>query len=285
MKLALFRKYFIDSPLPPGPLSRQALAGGGFWRVNSSITLWPFLILCFAAALFADQSTDLLQKGNQHYQAGEYQQAAEAYENILRMGQESWQVYFNLGNAYYKLRQPGKAILNYERARRLRPDHEDIRFNLDLANLQVADRIPEPPRSAVLIWLESALQFFSLEASAALALISWVALFAGLMLSMISRKARGQQWSRMLAWTAAVLFLVFASLFAYQYYHDRTTSQGIVMAPRVIVRSSPSDDATEVFILHEGAKARLEARTGDWRRIRLADGKVGWLPAHAVEKI
>ena len=245
-----------------------------------------FLLAFFVASfLFADESTSLLQQGNQHYQTGEYQKAAEAYERILQIGQENWQVYYNLGNAYYKLRQPGKAILNYERARRLHPDHEDIRFNLDLANLLVADRIPEPPRSAVLIWLESVLQFFSLEGSAALALIFWVALFAGLMMSMMSRQAKGQQWGRMLAWPAGLLFLVFAGLFAYQYYDAQTTSYGIVMAPRVSVRSSPSQDATEVFILHEGAKARFEEKTGDWRRIRLADGKVGWLPAHAVEKI
>ncbi|MGH7492409.1 MAG: tetratricopeptide repeat protein [bacterium] len=244
-----------------------------------------FFIFFAAASLFADEAANLFQQGNQHYQAGEYQKAVEAYERILQLGKENWQVYYNLGNVYYKLRQPGKAILNYERALRLHPDNEDIRFNLDLTNLQITDRIPAPPRSVVLVWLDNALRLISLEGSAMLALISWLALFAGLTMSLVSRKAKGEQWGRMLAWTAGVLFLVFGSLFAYQYYDHQTTNFGIVMAPRVIVRSSPAEDATEVFILHEGAKVRIEAQTSDWARIRLADGKVGWLLATAAEKI
>lgn len=247
--------------------------------------IYFFFILFAPSLLFADEAATLFQQGNQHYQAGEYQKAVHAYVSILQLGKENWQVYYNLGNAYYKLRQPGKAILNYERAARLHPDNEDIRFNLDLANLQITDRIPAPPRSIVLVWLDNALQFISLEGSASLALISWLALFAGLIMSLVSRKAKGQQWGRMLAWTAGVMFVCFGSLFAYQYYDHQTINFGIVMAPRVIVRSSPAEGATEVFILHEGAKVRIEAKTGDWTRIRLADGKVGWLPAATAEKI
>jgi tetratricopeptide (TPR) repeat protein len=263
---------------------RQALrALCAFASLRGSFCL--FFIFFAAALLFADEAATLFQQGNQHYQAGEYRKAVDAYERILQLGKENWQVYYNLGNVYYKLQQPGKAILNYERALRLYPDNEDIRFNLDLANLQITDRIPAPPRSVVLLWLDNALQFISLEGSAMLALISWLALFAGLIMSLVSRKAKGQQWGRMLAWTAGVTFVVFGSLFAYQYYDHQTTNYGIVMAPRVIVRSSPAEDATEVFILHEGAKVRIEAQTRDWARIRLAYGKVGWLLATAAEKI
>jgi len=235
--------------------------------------------------LFADETASLFQQGNQFYQAGEYQKSTEVYERILQLGRENWQVYYNLGNAYYKQRQPGNAILNYERALRLSSDNEDIRFNLDLANLQIADRIAAPPRTVALVWLENALQFFSLDGSAALALIFWVALFAGLIMSLASRKVKWRQWGRTLARIAGALFAVFASLFAYQYYDHQTTNYGIVMASRVIVHSSPSEDATEVFILHEGTKASLEAQAGDWARIRLGDGKVGWLLAKTVEKI
>lgn len=256
-------------------------------RFGAGGILRSFFLSGFLAAspLFADEAASLFQQGNQSYEAGEYQKAAEAYEKILQLGRENWQVYYNLGNAYYKLRQPGKAILNYERALRLHPDNEDIRFNLGLANLQIADRIPTPPRSIILVWLENALQFFSLEGSAALALIFWVALFAALMVSLVARKMKWRQSARSLAWVAGVLFAIFASLFGYHYYDHQTTNYGIVMAPRVSVRSSPAESATEVFILHEGTKARIEANAGDWARIRLADGKVGWLPASAVEKI
>jgi len=243
------------------------------------------LLASFSSVLFADEAASLFQQGNQSYQAEDYQKALAAYERILQLGQENWQVYYNLGNACYKLRQPAQAILYYERAQRLNPDNEDIRFNLDLANLQVADHIPEPPPSAVLLGLNALLHLVSLEGSAMLALFFWIALCAALIMVLLSRKSRAQQSARRLAWGAGALGVVLMSLFGYRYYEQQTTSFGIIMEPRVTVRSAPAADATEVFILHAGTKARLETRSGGWQRIRLADGKVGWLAANAVAKI
>jgi len=234
---------------------------------------------------YADEAISLFHQANQYYQAGEYAKAAETYERIRAQGQENWEIYYNLGNAYFKLHRLGPAILNYERALRLNRKHEDIQFNLDLANLSVKDRIVQPPRSLVVVWLDSAISLFSIEKIALFAVICWMATFVGLSLHVVGRKSGLRRWGRRLAWTAGSLWLVFAIVFGIQFYEQTTIHHAIVMADRVVVRSSPAEDATEIFFLHEGAKVRQQEQSGEWTRIRLADGKVGWLLTSAIETI
>ncbi len=244
----------------------------------------PFFFL-LAFSLHADEAESLFQQANQQYEAGNFQQAAATYEKILAAGKANWQVYYNLGNAYYKQKRVGKAIISYERARRLNRDNEDIDFNLDLANLSVADRIAAMPRSLAVVWLDNAIHFFTIEAAAMVMLIFWVLLFIGAVIWMLARREFLQRWGRRLVWAAGALWLLFMLIFGVLAYERATVQEGIVLASRVVVRSSPAEDATEMFILHEGVKVRLQERSGDWQRLKLADGKVGWLEATAVEKI
>jgi tetratricopeptide (TPR) repeat protein len=238
----------------------------------------------FALSAYADEAASLFQQANQFYETGNYQQAAATYEKILATGKANWQVYYNLGNAYYKQRQIAKAILNYERALRLNRDNEDIRFNLDLANLSVADRIPAMPRSLAVVWLDSAIHVITLERAAILALSLWVIFFAAAIIWLLDRRQRWQNLGRALSWLSGAVFLIFASVFGILAYERATLQEAVVLAPRVVARSSPAEDATEMFILHEGVKVRLQESSGDWRRIKLADGKVGWLEASALER-
>ncbi len=241
--------------------------------------------LLFSFSVYADEAASLFHQANQFYEAGNYKQAAETYEKILALGKANWQVYYNLGNACYKQKQFGKAILSYERALRFNRDNEDIRFNLDLANLSVADRIPEMPRSLAVVWLDQAIHIFTAEQAAMLALIFWALLFAGAILWLLAHGESARNWGRRLLWSAGAVWLIFALIFAVLAYERATLHEAIVLATRVVVRSSPADDATEMFILHEGVKVRLQERSGDWRRIRLADGKVGWLEAKTIGEI
>jgi tetratricopeptide (TPR) repeat protein len=239
----------------------------------------------FAFYVYADEAASLFHQANQQYEAGNYNQAAKTYEKILALRKTNWQVYYNLGNAYYKQRQIGKAILNYERALRLNRNNEDILFNLDLANLSVADRIPEMPRSLAVVWADNAIHVFTIKQAGMLALVFWVLLFAGAILWRLARRERWQIWGRRLFWGSGAIWLVFALIFALLAYENVTRHDAIVLVPRVVVRSSPAKDATEMFILHEGVKVRLQERSGEWMRIRLADGKVGWLETKTLEAI
>lgn len=244
------------------------------------------LVLALMTTLaFADEAATLFQQGNQAYQAGDYEQAAAAFERIIALEKENWQVYYNLGNAYFKQRKTGLAILNYERALRRNRSNEDLQFNLDLANLAITDRILEPPRSVVVAWLTEALNFFSHEQAAGWALVFWWGALLGLIFFWAGKHDALRRVGRVSAWSFGALCLFFALVFATQWYKQSTEQFGIVMEQRVVARSSPGADATEVFIIHEGAKVKLQEQNGAWQRIRLADGKVGWLKAESLAKI
>jgi hypothetical protein len=129
------------------------------------------------------------------------------------------------------------------------------------------------------------LNFFSHEQAAGWALVFWWGALAGVILLSVGRKEIRRRLGRTLAWSSGALCLLFASVFLLQWYEQRTEQYGIVLQQRVVAHSSPGENATEVFIIHEGAKVKLQERTGDWQRIRLADGKVGWLKAESLAKI
>lgn len=243
------------------------------------------IFLLFASFAFADDPAMLFQQGNQAYQAGDYAQAAAAFERIIALKKENWQVYYNLGNAYFKQRKTGLAILNYERALSRNRSNEDLQFNLALANLAITDRILEPPRSVVVAWLTGALNFFSHEQAAGWALVFWWGALLGVIFLWAAKQDTLRRVGRVAAWSCGAFCLFFALVFALQWYEQSTEQYGIVMEQRVVARSSPGADATEVFIIHEGAKVKLQEQNGAWQRIRLADGKVGWLKAESLAKI
>jgi tetratricopeptide (TPR) repeat protein len=242
-------------------------------------------LIFFAHAALADEASTLFQQAGSDYQAGKYAEAAAAYEKILSNGLENWQVHYNLGNAYFKQRQLGKAILHYEKALALNSENEDVRFNLDLANLSVIDRIPTPPRSLVVIWLDAALHFISLRAATMLAAALWVLLFILLIVRILVRGGILQRLGQSLLWPMLIAWALVAIVFAWQLYEKSNYRYAIVLAPRVVVTSAPAEGATEVFTLHEGVRVQLETSSGNYQRIRLADGKVGWMPQEVLGQI
>lgn len=250
------------------------------------------MLLLFCSALivahgtaFSDEAQSLFHQGNQLYEQGDYAGAVEVYERILSDGKQSWQLYFNLGNAYYKLNRTGHAILNYERALELNSENEDIRFNLQLANLATVDRIPVPPKAEWIQWVEGI--FFSLSFST----LTWLTIgcYAALLLLLTMRNIKpeynGKIRFRTVQRILLPLFLIFAIWFGFRWYKIETERFAVVLPTEVSVTSSPVAEATEVFALHEGTKVKIEQAADGWIKIRLQDGKVGWLQASALGMI
>jgi tetratricopeptide (TPR) repeat protein len=245
--------------------------------------IYTILAILFTFSVFAQ--TELIQKANDHYKKEEFKQAIDGYNQVLMANLESPELYFNLGNAYFKTKQYSLAILNYERAKLLAPDDEDIDFNLQVANQYVVDAIQELPGIFLTRWWNSLVNSNTTDTWAVFSIVSFI-LF--LTLLGIYLFARSGDIKRISFWAGCLmlLFTINSWWFASQ-QKNRTInhSYGIVMQPSVTIKSSPSEKGTNLFVVHEGLKVRITDKIGDWIEIRLADGNKGWLLKETIEPI
>jgi tetratricopeptide (TPR) repeat protein len=241
------------------------------------------LAILFAATVFAQ--ADQLQKANELYTKDKFKEAIDTYNQILMTNLESPEVYFNLGNAYYKTNQYTLAILNYERAKLLSPDDEDISFNLQVANQKIVDSIQELPGIFIVRWWESLVTSQTTDTWAVFSILGFLMFLVMLAFYFF---ARTSDIKRITFWSGC--FLILFSIFSWTFAAKQKSrlvnhSYAIVMQPTVTVKSSPSEKGTNLFVVHEGIKVRITDKLGDWVEIRLADGNKGWLQTESIERI
>jgi len=236
-------------------------------------------------AVLADGNESLFSLANQKYTEGKYQEAIEAYNNILSTGYASAALYYNLGNSYYKTNQLTQAILNYERALLLSPGDEDIKYNLEIANQLVVDKIDALPEFFVSKWLRQLRMSFPPGHWARLSLTSFF--LAGVAVLFFLFLRRRFLRKLFLAFAAAMIFLSGTSLIFGLQQHKQLTERNtaIIFSPSVTAKSSPDDSGTDLFVLHEGVKVRITDRLNDWFEIELADGNKAWVPENSLERI
>ena len=166
-----------------------------------------FLILFLFTGVYAQQPKQLFQKANQAYQNQNFQQAIELYQNILGQGYQATEIYYNLGNAFFRLNNLGQAILNYEKALKLNPNDPDIRYNLELANLRVVDRLELPPRFFLFEWWDSLKTYFSLTQLTRLVAILFTLSILLLVLWLFIRRYRLRRWLLTGVIVSGILFI------------------------------------------------------------------------------
>ena len=225
------------------------------------------------------------QNADDEYAKGNYQQAIKDYQEILKTGVSS-EIYYNLGNAYYRTDNITQALLAYERALQLSPGDNDIRFNLQYARSKTIDKITPETEMFFVTWYHSLVNFTSVDRWANTAIVSIV---MALLLILVFLFAP-QMWARKLGFYGSAAFLLlfaFANLFAFQQKHELETKQGaIVIAPTVNVKKTPAASGTDVFVIHEGTRVDITDRgMKQWRGIKLADGREGWLKTSQIEEI
>lgn len=244
-----------------------------------------FLIVLMVAAFglqaqfIPDQE---FEKANFHYNEARYDSAVVIYENILREGYISAPLLYNLGNAYFKMRDYPMAILYYERALKIEPNNEEIKQNLAIANSLITDRIePLPEFFLTELWRNIGNKLSANEwATVSLILIALVLIALFLY---ITARTRGMKKSMFFVGILLILICLCSIIFAsqkhrYMYEHN----EAIVMMPTITVKSSPTSSGTDLFVLHEGTKVTILDYADGWNRIRIADGNDGWLPSSCI---
>ena len=249
--------------------------------------------------LFARPSTtarEAMLTANQLYEAGRFAQAAQAYEQLADQGYAGSALFFNLGNAYFRQGDLGRAILNYRRAQRLAPRDGDIETNLRIARAQAVGQLEadeesgpgDSPDGLPLGMASDALgRWLTLNELAMGALAAWILFMLLLLLFMSART--GSTWKRGLKVALAASALVLAlGVFALGSYliTDQTESEGVVVAAEVNVTSGPGVQYPAELALQSGAEIELVERRGSWVRLALPGGELeGWVPAHTVESL
>lgn len=243
--------------------------------------LFVFLIGVIQMAVAATK-----MEGDKAYQESKFEDAIKIYESVLAEEGESADLYYNLGNCYYKTKNIAKAILNYERALLLKPGDADIRFNLDLARSKTVDQVTPATEVFIVTWAKSLTNLMSEKAWGTTGIITFLLLLAGLALYIFGNRIL---WKK-IGFIGAVVFLIVcvcANFFAAEQKDKIVNRMGaIVTDPTITVKSTPNESGTDLFVLHEGTKVYIEDNSmKGWKEIRLEDGKEGWLPTSSIEVI
>ncbi|MBP7850321.1 MAG: tetratricopeptide repeat protein [Lentimicrobiaceae bacterium] len=226
-----------------------------------------------------------IQGANSSYQNGNFENALEQYLSVYEAGMEAPELLLNIGNTYFKLNDIPAAILFYERALRLSPRDEDIRFNLGLAQSRIIDKIEEVPQVFFIRWWHMLRDSFPIRHWARFSLIGLLLTLTFTAIYLISRRL----WVKQLFFWVALISLavtLHAILFAHQQRSNNINKpEAIIFTPTVTVKSSPDDGSTDLFVIHEGTKVRITDNIGDWMEIRISSGSKGWIKNTDLEKI
>ena len=246
------------------------------------VVLFSFLT---AGTASANQLEELMQKGGDQYRNGEYDIAIETYEKIMNDGYEGIALYYNLANSYYRIGKLGYAILNYERALKLSPSDEDVKHNLAFANLSTIDRIQPLPKFFIFDIWETILGMFSVNSWSYLVYFLYIILLLFVAYYFFAKTIFQQKTILFAGLGVLIILALTVSLLVVKVNRETTEKSGIIVIQSVTVKTSPDIKSTDTFIIHEGLKVKLENKLDDWVKIRLADGKMGWLLDENVEEI
>lgn len=228
----------------------------------------------------------LWNSANNAYVEGLWEDAISGYDMIAGLGLESAALYCNTGNAYFKSGNISKAILNYERALKLDPSYEDARYNLELSNNMIQDRIDPVPDFILKVWAKDLCWLMDSDGWAVAFIIMFALMLAMILLFVLSPSVAGRRTGFFTGIVFLLLAIMSLSFSLWQKNDYMKADKAIVMRPVSSVKSSPSSEASQdLFVLHEGTKVDILDQVGSWSNIELADGRQGWIRTSDIENI
>ena len=241
--------------------------------------------VCFALLSFAQSEAEQLEQARAAYDAEEFESAIDQYETILAGEVEAFEVYYNLGNAYFKTNDIPRAILNYERARKLTPDDPDLLYNLELANKYTVDKFEEIPDLGVTKFFHSLVGFLSSNGWAWLSIVFFLFCLGGAGLFYLAALPGRKKLGLGIATVFLLLALMFFGLSWKAKDLTQSKREAIIFQPTVTVVAEPREASEELFVVHEGTKVKIIEEVDDWTRIRLSDGNDGWMLTENIVEI
>ncbi len=244
-----------------------------------------YLIVFLFSFLGIAQNNALFEQGKQSYKAEKHQDAIGHWMKIIKDGEHSAAVYFNIANAHYKLNNIGPSIYYYEKALQLSPNDKSVLNNLAFAQNATVDAIEPLPESVFYKWdkrISGLLTYNGWAWVAVISVLMFTVLFLKYYFSVFTRNKR-------IYFVGAILsVLVFAmglSLAFRNYNQHLNDKPAIIFAESSDIKSEPTLGSETAFILHEGTKVQILAEDDAWYRVQIADGKEGWIPASDLKAL
>ena len=242
------------------------------------------LIFLIIATGFS-QEEETFQRGNSLYNQENYQEAINKYNSILGTGQESASLYYNLGNAHYKLSNIGASIYYFEKALQLAPNDEDIKNNLAFAQKATIDAIDIIPEGFVVRTIKKITNTLSIDGWAWFSVVCIILFVILFILYYTAHSSSKKRIFFVVSW-GILIFGILGIFFAFKQYNYIENNQfAIIFSQEAIIKSEPNLRSEEVFQLHEGTKVRVTETVNDWKKIKLTDGKIGWIPANDLKEL
>lgn len=247
------------------------------------------LLIVVAMSVVKIQAQNSFDDAQKAYQEKDYARAISLYEDEIKTlqkeGKVSADLFYNLGNAYFRANDIPEAILNYERAQLYNPGDRDIKHNIEYANTKIEDKILNADTFFLGIWFTAVQNLMSSTGWAKLAIVFFLFLIGSLTLFFFTKSL---VYKKIGFYLGVVCFIlsVFSNIFAFR-QQDKISHRdtAIVMVGIAPVVSSPTSNSNEVFVLHAGTKVEITKVDGDWMEIEIADGSVGWIQRSKLEII
>ncbi|MEA3385751.1 MAG: SH3 domain-containing protein [Thermodesulfobacteriota bacterium] len=245
------------------------------------VSIAIFLTVCFFGpdimALQTSESEELFFSSNQAYRQGRFQEAIDGYGRLIRSGHKDGNLYYNLGNAYFRMDQLGRAILNYERARLLIPGDADLNFNINYARDKTLDAVSESQDlvSMTFFWLKDLSLAKLLWGFAVLNLLLWTTLLIRLFFKF--------EWTYYACLISIILWIIAGASFGLKWCRLNTDNRAVILEQEVNILAGPDIRDTVLFKLHAGTIVHYERSEDGWSLVSLPDKKRGWVKAGSVE--
>jgi len=242
------------------------------------------ILLFFSFTCLTAQNEELT-KAHNLYKKADYQGAAQVYEDIVTRYGVAPELYYNIGNAYYKAGEVGRSILNYERALRLSPNYEDAKVNLELAQTKIVDNIVQIPPFFIQRWIDSLIKLLDVDLWYTISVVVFVFTMLCFLYFIFGNNLIIRRFAFYGAFILLILTFVTGAFGLIRRNELQNHNQAIIMTGTVVIKSSPDKSGTDLFQLHEGTKVNIKSKLDEWTEIVVGNGNIGWLESKTIEKI
>jgi tetratricopeptide (TPR) repeat protein len=247
--------------------------------------LVSIVVLLLSLVAYSQEATSLFAEGNTFYKEGNYPRAVGVYLAIEEQGLESDDLYFNIANCYYKMDKVAPAIYYYEKTLKVNPNYTDAKSNLAFAKRMTIDVIEELPKTFFQRFSASVIQKLPFDTWAIIAVVASF-LASLLFLSYHFSSSTKKKLFLFNATIFSVFILAISVFFAFNNYKTVQKNRvAIIFAPKAEIKNAPSTSSDEVFELHEGTKVIVLDELDNWKKIKIADGKIGWIYSDDLKEI